>query len=131
MFMKKNHPEKIEIESSMNQDMQVLYWKQKRNELDFLEQIKEDKEEAAKQAFKEGMLRGEKIGKLKGEVKGEIKLIKFYERRGIEFSDYSSELKYIKDTKFKEVKDYINEHPDETESLIGENLHLFEPMEIE
>lgn len=77
------------------------------------------------------MLREEKKGKLREEVKAEIKIIKFCEKRGIEFSDYSSELKYIKDTKFKEVKDYINEHPDETESLIGENLHLFEPMEIE
>ena len=80
---------------------------------------------------KKGKLRGEKKGKLREEVKAEIKIIKFCEKRGIEFSDYSSELKYIKDTKFKEVKNYINEHPDETESLIGENLHLFEPMEIE
>lgn len=127
MFMKKNHPEKIEIESSTDQDMQVLYWKQKQNELSFLEQIEEEKEQAAQQAFKEG----EKKGNLEGKVKGEIKQIKFCEKRGIEFSDYSSELKYIKDTKFKEVKNYINEHPDETESLIGENLHLFEPMEIE
>lgn len=43
-------------------------------------------------------------------VKEEIRLIKGYEKKG--FLDYSSELKYIKNDKFKEVKAYIIEHPD-------------------
>ncbi len=40
-------------------------------------------------------------------------------------------LNHIKPNMIEGVRNYINEHPDESESVIGETLHLFEPMEIE
>ena len=81
---------------------QVLYWKQKQNEIDAIQQKEFDKEEAFNQ------------GKWKGEVKGEIKQIKFGLKYKMDEEKIVEDLKFLKKDNFP----YIKEHLDETESQI-------------
>jgi predicted transposase/invertase (TIGR01784 family) len=120
--------------ANLTPEQKNLYWKEKQGELDTLEQIEIEKKEASEQAFKEGefkgKLKGEVKGKLKGEVKGEIKQIKFGMENEISEEKIISKLNYTK-SKFEDIKIHLNTgHFDDTESVIGDNLHLFD-MDIE
>lgn len=98
---------------------QALYWKQKQNEIDAIQQKEFDKEEA----FNQGLEKG----KWKGEVKGEIKQFKFLkqlEKSGIDIKEeqYLKSMKHTKD-KLLQFKEYFNTYPkqmeiDDNESVI-------------
>jgi len=112
-------------------DTKVLYWKQKQNEIDALETQEALKQEEFSKGFQEG--------EIKGKIKGEIKQIKSFidleKQMKIEISkeSYVQKLHYTK-PQFENIKDYLTsedyKHFDETESIIGDTLHLFD-MNIE
>jgi hypothetical protein len=81
--------------------------------------------EMLQKAFRDGELKG----KLKGEIKGEIKQAKFG------FNKFKIEPeKIVEELEFKFLKTehvgYIKDHLADTESVIGDHLHLFD-MDIE
>jgi len=109
-----------------DEDTKNLYWKEKINEIDAIQQIEFDKEEV----FKEGMLKG----KWKGEVKGEIKQFKFLkqlEKSGIDIKEeqYLKSMKHTK-AKFSDIKSYFVEHPDQMEIDDNESV-IMSGMDIE
>jgi predicted transposase/invertase (TIGR01784 family) len=109
---------------------QTLYWKQKQNEIDAVQQKEFDKEEA----FLKGIEKGELKGKWKGEVKGELKQFKFLkqlEKSGIDIKEeqYLKSMKHTK-AKFSDVKSYFAEHPDQMEIDDNESV-IMTGMNIE
>jgi predicted transposase/invertase (TIGR01784 family) len=130
--------------ANLTHEQKALYWMQKQDELDTLEQIEIEKKEAVKEAtqlafkdgFKDGEFKGFKEGEFKGKIKGEIKQIKSFmdleKQMSIEIpkETYTQKLNYTK-TQFEDIKNYLNDgHFNDTETVIGDNLHLFD-MDIE
>jgi hypothetical protein len=119
--------------SKWDENTQALYWKQKQYVEDVLHEQEELIKETEQKAFKEGEFKGftegEFKGKLKGEVKGEIKEAK----KGFNKFKIEPE-KMVEELEFKFLKtehvNYIQDHLDDAESVIGDNLHLFD-MDIE
>jgi predicted transposase/invertase (TIGR01784 family) len=99
-----------------DEDTKNLYWKEKMNEIDAIQQIEFDKEEV----FKEGMMKGIKEGKWKGEVKGEIKQIKFGLKYKMDEEKIVEYLKFLNKDNFP----YIKEHIDDTESVIMGGMEI-------
>lgn len=93
---------------------QALYWKQKQSEIDFIKQKEYDKEEAFEQ------------GKWKGEVKGEISQFKNFQKLGLKEEQYKDMFKYLKQDNFP----YIQEHIDDTESVIMGGMEIENPDHI-
>jgi len=97
---------------------QTLYWKQKQNEIDAVQQKEFDKEEA----FEKGKLEG----KWKGEVKGEIKQIKFGLKYKMDEEKIAEDLKFLKKDNFP----YIQEHIDDNESVIMSGMDIEYPSDF-
>lgn len=106
----------------------VLLWKQKQSEIDTQQQKLFDKEEAFQEGKLEGIKEGELKGKWKGEIKGEIKQIRSLLKYGIEPEKIKEELKILNHGKNEEKFDfnleYINKHPEDTESQIIGGLDI-------
>jgi predicted transposase/invertase (TIGR01784 family) len=117
--------------SQWNGDTKALYWKQKQDVEDILREQEELIKDTEQKAFKEGELKG----KLKGEIKGEIKQVKNFIELELPQEKFVSKLHYLNQENFKNNLDfnlnYIRNNLEETESAIGEHLHLFDKMDIE
>jgi len=112
-------------------DQKALYWKQKMNEIAFLEAQQLQEEEAiikAQEAFEKGIAKGELQGKLKGEIKGEISKIKDLLELGISQEKIIPKLKFLTQEKIKgefdHNFDYISTHLEDTDSQICDELDL-------
>ena len=112
-------------------DQKALYWKQKMNEIAFLEAQQLQEEEAiikAQEAFEKGIAKGELQGKLKGEIKGEISKIKDLLELGISQEKIIPKLKFLTQEKvkgeFDHNFDYIRTHLEDTDSQICDELDL-------
>jgi predicted transposase/invertase (TIGR01784 family) len=114
--------EAMKMQTLKKQKLDTMYWNAKEKENNYQLQSVELKEEAFNK------------GKLKGEVKGEIKQIKSFMELEVPQEKFVSKLHYLTQEKFKDnLEDnlnYIKSHLDERESVIGDNLHLFD-MDIE
>jgi flagellar biosynthesis/type III secretory pathway protein FliH len=120
-------------------DKQALYWKEQVRELDFIENQKEEKEKAFTDGKIEGIKEGEikglekglQKGKLKGEIKGEIGKIKMAIENDIPKEKVISKLNYTS-MHFDIIAEHLNTgHLNDRESIIGEDLGLFDKMDIE
>jgi len=106
-------------------DQKALYWKQKMNEIAFLEAQQLQEEEAlikAHEAFEKGQLRGE--------IKGEIGKIKMALENKWEDDKIVKKLKHTHD-KFTSIKEYFEQNPtqlteDDNESIIMGELGLLD-----
>ncbi|WPY01546.1 PD-(D/E)XK nuclease family transposase (plasmid) [Candidatus Trichorickettsia mobilis] len=120
--------------SKWDADTQALYWKQKQYIKDVLQDQEELIQETAEKAYKEGESKGIEKGKIKGEVKGEISKVKNFMELEVPQEKFITKLHYLTQEKFKDNLEYnlnyIKDHLAETESVIGDNLHLFD-MDIE
>ena len=104
--------------SLWEQDQQIVYWRQKRDQ-DLSEQSLKQKIDGA---FKEGEEKGIQKGKWKGEIKGEIGKIKMGIKYNMKSEQIKNELKFLTndentnnfDINFK----YIEEHLSDNESVI-------------
>lgn len=112
-------------------DQKALYWKQKMNEIAFLEAQQLQEEEAlikAQEAFEKGIAKGELQGKLKGEIKGEISKIKGFIKYNIPSEAFTTDLKFLTHDKvrenFKTNLTYIQDHLSDTDSQICDELDL-------
>ena len=121
--------------ANLTHEQKALYWMQKQDELDTLEQIEIEKKEAVKEAtqlaFKDGFKDGEFKGKLKGEVKGEISKIKFGIENGVLEEKIVEKLNYTKPY-FQVIQEHLNNgHFDDSESVILGELRDTGAMDIE
>lgn len=101
---------------------QALYWKQKQNEIDAIQQKEFDKEEA----FEQGLQKG----KWHEKVKQEIKQVKTYkkmemENEGLDVSKYYNKIKY-KD----QIMSYFDKNPNDIEMSDNES-HIMGGMDLE
>jgi len=119
--------------ANWTEDQRLLYWKQRSNEK---EEIREQKlleekifKEGKLEGFEEGIYKGIKQEKAKFQAKSEIKEAK----KGLTKFKIEPD-KMVEELEFKFLKtehvNYIKDHLAETESVIGDNLHLFD-MDIE
>jgi predicted transposase/invertase (TIGR01784 family) len=116
--------------ANWTEDQRVLYWKQKANEIDELkeqERLNEElKQEAEKFGFEKGEVKGEVKGKWKGEIKGEISKFKDFQKLGLKEEQYKDMFKHLKQDNFP----YIQEHIDDTESVIMGGMDIEYPDHI-
>lgn len=101
-----------------DEDMKILYWKEKRDK-ELYESCKlKELESLEKEAFDKG--------KWKGEIKGEISKFKDFLDLGVPKEKYQNKFTYIKPENFQ----YIEEHIDETESQIMGGMEIEYPDHI-
>ncbi|AVP87658.1 Putative transposase [Candidatus Phycorickettsia trachydisci] len=117
-------------------DKQTLYWKEKDNERAAQQILKESKEEGFAEGFEEGMEKGMEKGmergKLKGEIKGEISKVKTAIKWNVSKDHVVLELKFLTNPKLMDKLEsnlsYIQEHMDDTESVICDELGLCDAL---
>ena len=102
------------------EDQKLLYWKQKRNEQDFIDTIEIEKQEAEQKAKEEGKKEGKKEGINEGIIKTTIDRIKDY----FKFGQTEEQIKSV----FKNFSDeqiiYIGQHLDASGEQICNDLDL-------
>ncbi len=116
--------------ANLSNEQKVLYWKEKQDELDALKEQELLKQELAEKAFKEGEFKGIQKEKARSVVKNEISNIKFGIENELPEEKIVKKLNYTKPY-FQVIQEHLNNgHFDDTESVIGDHLHLFD-MDIE
>ena len=105
----------------------VLYWKQKADERSELLEAKRLQEEQYKHGFDSGQL--------KGEIKGEISKVKFSIKYKVPLKEIASDLQFLTHNKVKDKLEqninYIQDHINDTDSDICEELGLLGELPVE
>lgn len=101
-------------------EQRVLAWKQRATTQD----IVETQEELRQEAFE----KGETLGKLKGMIKGEISKVKSLIKFGVPQEKIITDLKFLTNEKVRDKLEsniaYIQEHTNDSDSEICEELGL-------
>ena len=120
-------------------DTRTLYWKQKADERSELLESKRLQEEQYKHGFDNGFEVGKKQAseksKLKGEIKGEISKVKSLIKYKVPLKEIASNLQFLTHNKVKEKLEqninYIQDHINDTDSDICEELGLLGELPVE
>jgi len=122
--------EAMKIQTLKEQKLDTMYWNAKARELNYELENKTLEEKAFKDGLDEGIIKGIQKEKARGIVKNEISNIKFGMENELAEEKIVKKLNYTKPY-FQVIQDHLNNgHFDDTESVIGDNLHLFD-MDIE